>query len=150
MNMPETDRVPSDGSATQRSYKTLRHMIVTGTLKPGDKLKIDALRQMLDTGASPIREALSLLTSDNLVERIDQRGFRTAPISAANFQEILELRCTLEDLAFRASIERATQAWEEDVCCFEDLGPEDTFVRVWSCRGDSSDLFSRCNDPMGH
>lgn len=115
MNFVDKDGMASDGSATQRSYQTLRHMIVTGELEPGEKLKIDALRQRLDTGASPIREALSLLTSDNLVERLDQRGFRTAPVSETNFHEILELRCTLEDLALRASIARADQAWEEAV-----------------------------------
>lgn len=115
MNIELKDVMSGDGSATQRAYHTLRQMIVTGDLRPGEKLKIDALRRLLDTGASPIREALSLLTSDNLVERLDQRGFRTAPISKQNFEEILELRCTLEDLALRASIVRATQDWEEAV-----------------------------------
>ncbi len=105
----------SDGSATQRAYRRLRHMIVTGDLKPGEKLKIDGLRVRLETGASPIREALSLLTSDNLVERIDQRGFRTAEVSAENFEEILTLRCTLEHLALRDSIANATQEWEEEI-----------------------------------
>lgn len=104
-----------DSSATSRAYKTLHGMIVTGALKPGEKLKIDGMRKLLDTGASPIREALSLLTSDNLVERIDQRGFRTAPVSAENFREILKLRCVLEDLALRESLERSTQEWEEAV-----------------------------------
>ncbi len=115
MNTVSLNIPASDGSATQRAYQTIRTMIVTGVLKPGEKLKIDGLRQRLDTGASPIREALSLLTSDNLVERIDQRGFRTAEVSAANFQEILMLRCSLEDLALRESIANATQDWEENI-----------------------------------
>jgi len=105
----------SKESATQRAYETLRRLIVNGDLKPGEKLKIDGLRQRLETGASPIREALSLLTSDNLVERIDQRGFRAAEISSENFQEILTLRCTLEDLALRESIANETQEWEEQI-----------------------------------
>ena len=115
MNVVEAKLSGPDGSATQRAYHTLRAMIVTGDLRPGEKLKIDALRQRLSTGASPIREALSLLTSDNLVERIDQRGFRTADVSAANFAEILNLRCTLEDMALRESIAHGDQAWEEAI-----------------------------------
>lgn len=115
MNVISPDIELTEGSATQRAYVALRRMIVTGELKPGEKLKIDGLRKRLDTGASPIREALSLLTSDNLVERLDQRGFRTAEVSSANFQEILLLRCTLEDLALRESIENATDAWEETI-----------------------------------
>lgn len=109
------DITSEDGSATQRAYRQLRHMIVTGELKPGTKLKIEVLRKRLDTGASPIREALSLLTSDKLVERLDQRGFRTADVSAENFQEILLLRQTLEDLALRESIAHATEDWEENI-----------------------------------
>ena len=115
MNAQDQISGSGDGSATQRAYHTLRAMIVTGDLRPGEKLKIDALRQRLSTGASPIREALSLLTSDNLVERIDQRGFRTADVSAANFAEILNLRCTLEDMALRESIAHGDQAWEEAI-----------------------------------
>ncbi|MEO0693570.1 MAG: GntR family transcriptional regulator [Pseudomonadota bacterium] len=115
MNLMDLTVASGEGSATQQAYTSLRRMIVSGALKPGEKLKIEALRQMLHTGASPIREALSLLTSDNLVERIDQRGFRTADVSPENFAEILLLRCKLEDLALRQSIEAATQAWEEQV-----------------------------------
>lgn len=113
MNTFERAMDAPEGSATNRAYLTLRAMIVTGELKPGEKLKIDALRSVLDTGASPIREALSLLTSDNLVERIDQRGFRTAEVSSENFSEILQLRCVLEDLALRESIANYSQDWEE-------------------------------------
>ena len=92
--MNETIQVPTttDSSATQQAYETLRRMIVNGELRPGEKLKIEGLRRRLETGSSPIREALSLLTSDSLVERIDQRGFRTAAVSAENFAEILSLR----------------------------------------------------------
>ena len=104
-----------EGSATRECYETLRNMILTGALPPGKKLKIEALRRMLQSGASPIREALSLLTSDMLVERLDQRGFRAAPVSKANFEEILMLRCTLEDKALRASIAQADNAWEDRV-----------------------------------
>ncbi len=113
MNRFEPGMDAPDGSATRQAYRTLRAMIVTGELKPDEKLKIDGLRKRLDTGASPIREALSLLTSEHLVERIDQRGFRTAEVSADSFAEILKLRCVLEDLALRESIANHTQEWEE-------------------------------------
>lgn len=102
-------------SATQQAYQALRRMIVMAELKPGEKLKINHLKEKLDTGASPIREALSLLTSDQLVERIDQRGFRTAPANRENFEEILALRCSLEDMALRQSIVRANEEWEENL-----------------------------------
>jgi DNA-binding GntR family transcriptional regulator len=108
-------RAEPEASATQRTYVALRDMIVTGAVQPGEKLKIEGLRDKLQTGASPIREALSLLTSDNLVERIDQRGFRAAPTSQSNFADILSLRCALEDMALRQSIAARDDAWEENL-----------------------------------
>lgn len=107
--------VTTETSATQKAYEALRRMLVTGELQPGEKLKVSALKTRLDTGASPIREALSLLTSDHLVERIDQKGFRAAATSLQNFQEILNLRCALEDAALRESINFASIEWEENL-----------------------------------
>jgi len=113
MNIQSSSAPGSEPSATQVAYMELRQMILTGALPAGEKLKIERLRNLLGTGASPVREALSLLTSDMLVERIDQRGFRAAPANLKNFQEILSLRCTMEDMALRQSIALATPAWEE-------------------------------------
>jgi DNA-binding GntR family transcriptional regulator len=103
----------STQSSTQRAYLALRNDIIFGRIPPGQRLKIDALKESLDTGASPVREALSLLTSDQLVDRIDQRGFRVAETSREQFHEILDLRCNLEDLAVRDSLAAADGAWED-------------------------------------
>ncbi len=100
-------------STTQRAYLELREAIISGALAPGERLKVETLKETLSTGASPVREALSLLTSDQLVERLDQRGFRVAQASQDQFQEVLGLRCFLEDLALRESIQSGDQDWEE-------------------------------------
>lgn len=102
-------------SITKRVYTELRRRIIVGELTPGEKLKIDDLRSSLDVGASPVREALSLLTSDQLVERLDQRGFRVALANEAHFQDILQTRCWLEERALRESIAAEDAAWEEEL-----------------------------------
>jgi DNA-binding GntR family transcriptional regulator len=102
-------------SMTSRAYSKIKHDIISGTLTPGQKLKIETLRKDYDVGTSPIREALSLLTSDHFVERIDQRGFRVAPVSETEFEELLKTRCWLEERAIRESIANATTEWEEQV-----------------------------------
>ena len=104
-----------ESSATRMAYQTLREMILVGHLPAGQKLKIEDLRKTLNIGASPVREALSLLTSDMLVERLDQRGFRAAPASLDNFREILTLRCTLEEIALRQSLQNTTPEWEDQL-----------------------------------
>ncbi|MEP0451984.1 MAG: GntR family transcriptional regulator [Roseibium sp.] len=112
-NIQTSELDPQTASATQKAYLAIQRMIVVGEISAGEKLKIGTLTAKLGTGASPVREALSLLTSDQLVERIDHRGFRAAQTSRENFEEILGLRCALEDRALRQSIARATNEWEE-------------------------------------
>ena len=100
-------------SMTSQVYDRLRRDILTGVLEPGAKLKIERLRDRYSAGASPLREALSLLTSERLVDRMDQRGFSVADISVADFEELLKTRCWLEERAAMESIRNATTRWEE-------------------------------------
>jgi len=113
----DTSTVVPPGSAgetlTSRAYAAVRRDIIAGRLRPGAKLKIEELRESYEAGASPIREALSLLSSDGLVERIEQRGFRVANISHDEFDDILKVRCWLEERALRESIAHGDNAWEE-------------------------------------
>ena len=102
-------------SLTSQTYENLRQDILRGALPPGKKLRIDELKETYGTGASAVREALSMLTADLLVERIDQRGFRVAPVSRAAFDELLQTRCWLEERALRESIQRGDLEWEETV-----------------------------------
>ncbi len=102
-------------STTQRAYLALRDAILSGEIAPGEKLKVETLKNTYSTGASPVREALSLLTSDQLVERRDQRGFRVAQASKDQFEEILNLRCKLEDLALRTSFVKGSKQWEDEL-----------------------------------
>lgn len=113
------DPAPQATSITAQVYGKVRDDILTGVLEPGQKLKIDELRQAYGSGSSPIREALSLLTSDGLVERVDQRGFRVALVSAEAFYELLTTRCWLEERAIAESIERGGKDWEERVVLAE-------------------------------
>src|SRR5690606_36844841 len=88
---------------------------IHGHFAPGLKLKIDVLREHYGVGATPIREALSLLTADGLVERLHQRGFRVAEVSDSEFVELLAVRCSLEERALRQAIRNGGKDWEEGI-----------------------------------
>jgi DNA-binding GntR family transcriptional regulator len=105
--------ISDSNTAINRVYHQLRQKIIKGEFSPGEKLKVERLKTIFETGASPIREALSLLSSESLVERIEQRGFRVSPISKEHFTEILMLRCKLDSLALKLSIELGDNQWEE-------------------------------------
>lgn len=102
-------------SLTSQIYQTLRQDILRGTLVPGSKLRIEELKDTYGAGASAVREALSMLTSDLLVHRIDHRGFRVAPVTRSGFDELLKTRCWLEERALRESIRVGAVNWEEAI-----------------------------------
>ena len=64
-------------------YNLLRQDLLHGVFSSGDKLAVMALSTRYTMGASSVREALSRLSSEGLVERIDQRGFRVASLDWA-------------------------------------------------------------------
>ncbi len=116
-DLARSKRLPTERPATRadEAYGRLRADILRGTLPPGRKLKFDALQTELGFSASPLREALTRLTADGLVTSIQQRGFTVAAISLDELKDITRLRCMLEPMAFRESIEDGDDAWEADV-----------------------------------
>ncbi len=106
---------PAAVSQTTVALDQIREDIIRGRLGPGTKLKIELLQQRYNVGATPVREALSLLSATGLVERIEQRGFRVATVSDEDYAEILWTRCFLEERALRESILHGGQDWEERI-----------------------------------
>ncbi|MCB2101639.1 MAG: FCD domain-containing protein [Rhodobacterales bacterium] len=97
------------------AYRMIREDILSAKLKPGSRLRVEHMRTEYDVGSSTLREALSLLVADRLVVSVGQRGFRVAPISLADIQDIMDLRKVLETRALRESIQLGTDEWEASV-----------------------------------
>lgn len=97
------------------AHELLRRGILACHYAPGARLRLDALRRELGFGFSPIREALSRLTGEGLVEQEGQRGFRVAPVSMEDLEDITLIRSEVELMALRQSIARGGDAWETGV-----------------------------------
>ena len=108
-----SDQAPK--TLTDYVYGQLRADIIQGKLAPDSKLKIEHLRGEYNVGATPLREALSRLSSDGFVITEGQRGFRVTPISPADLEDVTELRITLELKALKSSILQGGDAWESQV-----------------------------------
>ena len=102
-------------SRTSETYALIREDVISGKFPPGSKLKIEQLSRSHQVGATPVREALSCLAADGLVVREDQRGFRVADVSTAEFEELLNVRCFVENRALRLAIEHGDKTWEENI-----------------------------------
>lgn len=94
------------------AYLQVRRDIIEGRLAPGEKLRVEHLKDRYGIGAGTLREALALLLSDVLVVAEGQRGFHVAPISLQDLADITNTRVLLETNALRLSIQNGDDEWE--------------------------------------
>ena len=90
-------------------FKTLRQGILTGELKPGERLMEIHLADRLGVSRTPIREAIRKLELEGLVTMIPRRGAEVAQISAQNLKDVLEVRQALDALGAELACERITE-----------------------------------------
>jgi DNA-binding transcriptional MocR family regulator len=73
-------------SLTSAVQERLRADILSTRLLPGQKLHIAGLAKQFSVSLAAVREALSRLVADGLVQASDQRGFRVSPVSPADLR----------------------------------------------------------------
>ncbi len=77
-------------------FDVLHEKIISGTYKPGDWLRQDDIATQLGVSMTPVREALDLLVSAGLAERVPYRGVRVREMSTKDVVEAYGLRLFLE------------------------------------------------------
>ena len=91
-------------------FKTLRQGILTGELKPGERLMEIQLANKLGVSRTPIREAIRKLELEGLVLMIPRRGAEVAEITEKSLRDVLEVRGALEELAVKLACQKITDA----------------------------------------
>lgn len=109
----ESEATPT--TRVQTTFEALRAEIISGELKPGARLAIEHLRNRHAVGSSTVREALSLLIADALVESEDQRGFTVKPMSIEDLRDLSALRILIESESLRRSIADGDDEWEANL-----------------------------------
>lgn len=94
-------------------FNTLRQAILTGELKPGERLMEIHLANRLGVSRTPIREAIRKLELEGLVTMIPRRGAEVAQITEKSMKDVLEVRRTLDALSAELACERISQEEEE-------------------------------------
>jgi DNA-binding GntR family transcriptional regulator len=97
-------------SAADDVYEQLYQAIVSGQLRPTERLIETDLARHYRTGRTAIRTALARLEQEGLVEHESHRGARVRAISEEEAIETLEVRAVLEGLAARYAARNATDA----------------------------------------
>jgi GntR family transcriptional regulator of gluconate operon len=87
----------------------LREAVISGELRPGERLSEPELARQLEVSRSPIREALHQLTKERLLERQANRRCYVWTPTEEDVDEIFSLRVMLESLASDRTINSFTE-----------------------------------------
>ena len=93
-------------SQSEAAYLRIRDRIVSLDMPPGSVVNEARLREELDIGRTPIREALQRLALENLVKSIPHRGTFVTDVNITDLARITEVRVVIEAHAARLAAER--------------------------------------------
>jgi DNA-binding GntR family transcriptional regulator len=97
---------PENETLADRIADRLKRLIVTGEIKPGQKLVEKDIAAAFNVSRTPLREALARLVADGLADGIPYRGIFVRQITLRQVQDIYELRIAIEGLAAMLAAER--------------------------------------------
>jgi DNA-binding GntR family transcriptional regulator len=112
MSAVAIDDIQRSPPLAEQVYERLRHRLRTGAFAPGERLIDAGLAQNLAVSRTPVREALSRLAADGLLETRGG-GFQVMRPTLADMEEIFEIRRLIEPPAARQAATRMTPAARE-------------------------------------
>ena len=98
--------IDRSASQTVKALLSLRDFILSGQLKPGDRISELPLVERLGVSRTPIRMALVRLEEEGLLELIPTGGYAVKAFSERDIYDAIEIRGSLEGLAARLAAER--------------------------------------------
>lgn len=89
-------------------YEALRRAVVSGALKPGQRLNEAEIARQMQISRAPIREAIRQLEQEGLLASVPRRGTFVVSLSTDDVEEVYTLRADLEARAVRRALSRLT------------------------------------------
>lgn len=96
------------GSLSARTYASLRNALISGHMKPGDRLLMQDLAERLGTSVTPVREACFRLVSEQALELRSGRFIVVPELTRSRYMQIRIIRLALEGLAAELAASNAT------------------------------------------
>ena len=85
-------------------YEKLKQMILNGDLIPGQKINKVELATMLGVSITPVNEVVSRLVGENLIDKINRKGYFVKKLTFDDLKEFFAVRAGLEGIAIRLCI----------------------------------------------
>lgn len=98
-----------------QTFDALRRDILNGSFAPGQPLRVAELSERYKISATPLREALSRLAGERLVVAAQNRGWRVAPVSIAEFEDLARARQAIEAALLDDAISWGRLEWESGI-----------------------------------
>ena len=99
-------------SLNEAAYSIIREKILHGGFELGSRIREDALAEEISISRTPVREAINRLVADGIIIKKAQRGLYLIDPDPEQIKDHIDIRISLEKLAVRKCIERAT---DEDI-----------------------------------
>lgn len=96
-------------------FETIRNAIISGSLKPGERLMEVQMAERLGVSRTPIREAIRKLELEGLIIILPRKGAYVADLSVKDLTEVLEIRAALEGMATGLAVTRINEEEIEEL-----------------------------------
>jgi DNA-binding GntR family transcriptional regulator len=121
----------------QAAYEKLRNLILSGELPPESAITENSIVDRLAIGKTPVREAMRRLVLEGLLGVTPRLGYTVAGITAADVEDLFQLRVINEVAASKLAAERLNETAFARLTELSAIGydPEDresmlTYIRV--------------------
>lgn len=123
----DADQPKQRGSSGEDAYVALYEAMLSGELKPGDRIREAEIAKMLGMSRTPVREAMRQLETQGLLSHQPRKGVTIRKLDHSAITELYLVRVTLEGMA---AAEAARHASEAEIEALQDMVASDAMVQA--------------------
>lgn len=80
----------------EKALLAIRNLILKGELRPGGRINLDEMSRLLEFSKTPVREAMKVLISENLVVYSPHVGYSVREVTLQEYLQLFEMQEVLE------------------------------------------------------
>lgn len=92
----------------EKAYELIKERLISGDIKPGERIREDLLAEEISMSRTPVREAINQLTAEGFVYQIPRKGIFATKFTEEELIDIIEIRVMLESYAARKCCQNIT------------------------------------------
>ncbi len=110
MRIPGVDPIPRHKTLAEDIYDRLRTAIMTGAVKPGEKISARSVADSAEVSFTPAREAVARLIAEGALEIAGPKTVIVPTLTSAALDEITKIRLNVEGMAAEVAAANISKA----------------------------------------